>query len=210
MRLIDRTGQRYGRLVVLERGPKPNSPKDTNARWLCQCDCGKTTVAYGQDLKRGKVVSCGCWNEEKRTKHGMYATHVNSVWRQMLDRCRNPKNPRYADYGGRGISVCERWHDFSNFIADMGDRPKGYTLERINNAAGYSPENCKWATYSEQLNNRRNSRLIEFNGKSQTMAEWAKETGIGWHTLRQRLDRLGWSVERALTEKPKVLKRKES
>lgn len=202
MRLIDRTGQRFGRLVVLERGPKPQSKKDTNARWLCQCDCGKTSIVYGQDLKRGKVVSCGCWNAEKREKHGMSRTHVNGVWRQMLDRCRNPKNPSYSDYGGRGITVSESWQEFENFFADMGDRPKGYTIERIDNNAGYSKENCRWATYSEQLNNRRTSRMIEFNGKSQTIAEWSEETGINWHTLRQRIDRLGWPIERALMTLP--------
>jgi len=203
MRLIDRAGQRFGRLLVIERGPNPPSKKDTNARWLCQCDCGKTSIVYGQDLKRGKVISCGCWNDEKRVKHGMSRTHVNGVWRQMLDRCRNPRNLSYADYGGRGISVCDRWLEFSNFIADMGDRPKGYTLERINNELGYSPDNCRWATYTDQLNNRRNSRLIEYMGKTQTLAEWAIETGIGWHTLRSRIDRLGWSIERALTQIPK-------
>jgi hypothetical protein len=121
----------------------------------------------------------------------------------MLDRCRNPKNPSYSDYGGRGISVCDRWLDFSNFVADLGDRPKGYTLERIDNEMGYSPENCRWATYTDQLNNRRNSRLIEYMGKSQTIAEWALETGIGWHTLRARIDRYEWSIERALTTLPK-------
>lgn len=196
MKLIDRTGERYGRLVVIERAP---NAKDTNARWLCQCDCGRTAVAYGMDLKRGKVVSCGCWNAEKRVKHGMSRTHVNAVWRQMRDRCLNPNNPRFGDYGGRGISVCERWGSFENFLADMGDRPRGYQLDRIDNNGNYEPSNCRWATVGQQLNNKRNNRLLTLNGETLTIGEWSQRTGLPWDAIRSRL-RYGWSVERALTE----------
>lgn len=203
MRLIDRTGDRYGRLVVLERAANSANPKDTNARWLCQCDCGKTTVAYGGDLRRGKVVSCGCWNQEKRVKHGFSRSHMKILHSGMQQRCYNTKDANYHNYGARGITVCDRWRGpegLVNFIEDMGDRPAGYTVDRIDNNKGYSPENCRWATYKTQLNNRRNNRVIEFNGEKKTMAEWAESLEMNWFTLRQRIDRYGWSIERALTE----------
>jgi len=199
MKRIDRTGDRYGRLLVLEHVPNAPGAKDTNARWLCQCDCGKTKVVYGQDLKRGKVVSCGCWNDEKRFKHGMSRTHVNAVWRMMLDRCRNPNNQAYKNYGGRGIKVCERWQSFENFLADMGDRPVGYQIDRIDNDGDYEPGNCRWATVEQQLNNTRTNVNLTLNGETHTLAEWSRITGIGWFTLRARL-KYGWSPERTLTE----------
>lgn len=198
MKLTDRIGERYGRLVVVERAAKAANPKDTNARWLCKCDCGKSAVAYGCDLKRGKVVSCGCWNAEKRIKHGMSRTHINGVWRGMLDRCRNPKSREFGNYGGRGIKVCERWNDFSAFFADMGHRPPGYQIDRINNDGNYEPGNCRWATPKQQQNNKRETRMLEFNGKTQSLGYWAVETGIKWDTLRCRL-RYGWSAEKTLT-----------
>lgn len=201
MRLINRVGEVHGRLTVVERAENAG-PNDTNARWLCKCECGTHKVVYGQDLKRGKVVSCGCWNQEKRTKHGMASSRIYSIWRVMLDRCKNPNNPSYADYGGRGIAVSEEWKDFETFYADMGSRPKGYSLDRIDNDKGYSKDNCKWSTYRDQLNNRRNNRMLEFRGEVKTFGEWAVVTGIGWHTIRSRIDRYGWSVERALTERP--------
>lgn len=203
MKVIDRAGQRYERLVVVERAPN-RSDRDTNARWLCQCDCGNTSIAYGQDLQRGKVKSCGCLNAERIKRHGKATSYVYGVWKQMIQRCENPKNPAYHNYGGRGISVCEEWHDFEAFFSDMGDRPKGYSIDRIENDKGYSKENCKWSTMSEQLNNTRRNRMVTLNGRTQTMEQWSQETGIGWHTLRQRIDRLGWPVELALTTPVKV------
>lgn len=198
MKLIDRTGEKYGRLVVVERAARSANPKDANARWLCKCECGKSTVAYGNDLKRGKVVSCGCWNAEKRVTHGMSRTHVNSVWRMMLDRCKNPNNRAYANYGGRGIQVCDRWNDFVTFYTDMGHRPDGYQIDRIDNDGNYEPGNCRWSTPKQQQNNKRDTRILEFNGKIQSLGYWSEETGIKWETLRSRL-RYGWDAERTLT-----------
>jgi len=199
MRLIDRLGQRYDRLVVIERLPA-KSKTDTNARWFCRCDCGRGTVAYGQDLARGKVKSCGCLNAERIMQHGMSHTHVYHVWQAMLQRCENPNAQSYANYGARGISVCPAWHNFEAFFADMGNRPTGYSLERENNDGNYEPENCRWATTVEQANNNRRNRIIVINGQSRTFAQWAKYAGLKWYTLRQRLDVCGWDIERALTE----------
>lgn len=124
----------------------------------------------------------------------------NHTWQQMRRRCQNPTHPRYADYGGRGIGVCERWASFENFLADMGRRPSPtHTLDRINNDGNYEPSNCRWATKREQTLNSRHARMIEFNGRTQCMTDWAAEIGLKTTTLWQRLN-LGWPVERALTE----------
>lgn len=202
MRITDRLGETYGRLKVIERAPN-KSVKDTNARWLCKCECGNECVVYGQDLQRGKQVSCGCYNRERIQSHGMSRTHVNGVWRSMRDRCTNPNNKSYHNYGGRGITVDARWDSFKTFYEDMGERPENYTLERLDNNKGYSKENCKWVTMTDQLNNRRNNHLITHNGVTHTMAEWSKITGIKWDTLRNRIDRYGWSIEKALTTEVK-------
>jgi hypothetical protein len=198
MKLTDRLGQRYGRLLVTERAPN-KSETDTNARWKCLCDCGRETTQYGQDLNKGKVISCGCWNEEKRFKHGLANTPVHRVWIGMRSRCNNPKAREYVNYGGRGIKVCERWDSFENFVADMGVRPEGYSIDRINNDGNYEPSNCRWATTTQQLNNRRVNRVLELNGERKTIGEWSEKLGIGWYTIRSRVDRYGWTIEKALT-----------
>jgi hypothetical protein len=123
------------------------------------------------------------------------------TWRNMKSRCGNPRNARYADYGGRGITVCDRWkNSFENFIADMGLPPSpAHSIERGDNSRGYEPGNCRWATDVEQTNNQRSNVLIEYDGKTQTIAQWARELGINYQTLRQRIQRYGWSVERAFS-----------
>lgn len=202
MRLVDLVGQRFTRLTVIERAPN-KSLADTNARWLCSCDCGKTCIAYGQDLRRGKFKSCGCLNAERIQRHGMARTHVYNVWKQMHQRCENPRSPSFKNYGARGIKVDPAWKDFEVFLRDMGDRPPGYTLERLNNNLGYSKANCGWRTQSHQMNNTRRNRLVTFNGETKTIMQWSVETNIKWYTLRQRIDRLGWSIEKALSTPPK-------
>lgn len=193
--LKDRTGHVYGRLSVVAREPNYRG----NAMWRCICGCGKEVVALGNDLQRGKVKSCGCLNAERIFKHGMSRSRAYRTWKQMLQRCENRNHGSFANYGGRGISVSQEWHDFETFYADMGDPPEGMTLDRSDNNLGYSKENCRWATVREQLNNRRTNHILELNGERKTMAEWSELTGIGWHTLESRL-RYGWSVERTLTE----------
>jgi hypothetical protein len=123
---------------------------------------------------------------------------VYAVWKRMIARCLDPNDRAYSRYGGRGIGVCERWLKFSNFYSDMGDVHKGMTIERIDNEKGYEPGNCKWATWKEQANNKRTSRYLEFQGKRQTVVQWAEEMKLNCFTLYARLS-TGWSVERALT-----------
>jgi hypothetical protein len=125
----------------------------------------------------------------------------------MRQRCLNPKYPRYADHGGRGIKVCDQWASFETFLSDMGERPEGMTLDRIDNDGPYSPENCRWATPSEQARNRRDNRLITLGGKAQCLAAWARELTIPEHVLRHRLNR-GWSDDRALTTPVRAYARK--
>lgn len=203
----DLAGQRFGRLVVLyDTGER----KSRNVVWRCKCDCGNEVDVAGYSLTSGNTTSCGCYNRERsveaNTVHGMNRQGerhpVYAAWSRMLQRCENPNNKRYKDYGGRGIRVCEEWHDAKVFIEwalSHGWR-EGLSIDRIDNNGNYEPGNCRWATLREQARNKRSNRLITFNGKTQSLAAWAEEMGINSSALRYRIYQLHWSVERALTE----------
>lgn len=197
MRKLDLTGQRFNRLVALERaGKRGRAPL-----YKCHCDCGSITIARGWDLKTGNTTSCGCWRNEQHTTHG-HSTNGQSreyaIWHAMRQRCSNKKCTGYKNYGARGITVCDRWLSFENFIADMGLRPgPHYSLDRIDNSKGYSPENCRWATKREQVNNTRVNRRVTIKGRTLTATEWAREVGISPYVFRSRLN-IGWHPERAL------------
>ncbi len=184
-----------GRLTVVSRGPNDgNSP-----RWHCRCDCGSERLIYGGHLRRANQQSCGCARREKNTKHGLSNRHsAYQAWVAMMGRCYNSQSKAYANYGGRGIRVCDRWHDPVQFCSDMGPRPSAeHSIDRIDNDGNYEPENCRWATKKQQMNNRRVSRKITHNGQTRTVAKWAADLGIGWHIIAQRISR-GWTTKEAI------------
>ena len=199
--IINEVGNKHGRLTVLRRAEKN---KHNEATWVCECDCGNVIEAIGSHLRSGNTKSCGCIGREKiieRNKtHGLSHFLLYKTWTGMKQRCYNENSKVYKYYGGRGIKVCDRWlNSFENFYEDMENKPKGMTIDRIDNDGNYEPGNCRWATKEQQSNNTSSNRLLNFNGRTQTMFLWAKELGLKYSTLRSRLNLYGWSVEKALT-----------
>ena len=193
--LIDLRGELFGRLTVLER----TSDRSHGAQWICKCDCGAQTVVLSYNLRSGHTRSCGCFSRERSTDHGYYGTRTYEVWFRMKSRCDDKKSPQYPDYGGRGIAYDPRWTSFEAFLEDMGERPPGLSIDRMDNDGNYTKENCRWATQKEQSRNKRNNRRITFNGRTQCLTDWAKELGFKTSTLLARLEELRWPIEKALT-----------
>ena len=201
----DLTGKVFTRLTVLEyvgRGP------NWNAQWACRCVCGNEIIALGTTLTGGRKKSCGCLPRElssaRQKTHGQGGSPTYNSWHDMMRRCYVSHNKTFPNYGGRGISVCERWHMFENFLEDMGERPSDKTLERTDNDGDYCPENCVWADKITQMNNTRANRLITFNGKTQSLAMWARELHLNYGALKARITKYCWPVERAFTEPLRV------
>lgn len=175
----DLTGQKFNRWTVLSRG----TYKAGKIHWLCRCDCGTEGLVNTQNLKNGASKSCGCLSVEsvirRETTHGMSGYSEYKIWQMMKNRCSNTRDSHFHRYGGRGIAVCDRWeNDFAAFYADMGPRPRGLTIERINNDGNYEPGNCRWATNKEQAHNKANNRRLTAFGKTQILIEWERESGI--------------------------------
>lgn len=192
VRRRDLTGQRFGRLTVLAFH---SVDKSRNVRWACRCDCGVEKVIQKAALVSGSQISCGCAKREHLLS--MTTTHGQSVvgsgayksWREMHQRCRNRNRPMSRHYCDRGIEIDRRWFDFEEFHADMGERPEGLTLERIDNDGPYSKSNCRWATMAEQNRNKRSNRIAVIDGRSMIVMDWCKERGIPHSRVYNRIHR---------------------
>ena len=191
-KFIDITGQKFGRLEVVRFSGKT---KHRHSIWLCNCDCGNTLTVEKPALVSGKTRSCGCLHDEQSAAngragatHNMSKTPTYRTWSALIQRCTNAGNDSFASYGGRGIKVCDRWlESFENFLADMGEKPEGMSLDRINVDGSYTPKNCRWATAEEQANNRRNNRRFDCDGESLTVAQIAKRFAVDEAKLRRKL-----------------------
>lgn len=195
--LVEMAGERFGRLVVLAR----NGSIGKHVAWSCRCDCGNMVVVSGRDMRVGATKSCGCFQKEatsiRATTHGHTKGKLPSPeyysWGAMHSRYKD-----HINYSERGITVCDRWKVFENFLADMGPRPVGnYSIERIDNDGNYEPGNCKWATDTEQLRNTRQNLLVEFNGRIMPLSEAAENSSLRYPTIWQRV-RSGWPIHLAL------------
>lgn len=191
-RMVDLTGQKFGRLAVLER----TGSKYGKVQWKCRCDCGNEVVVSGSNLKCGNTKSCGCYNKERKSevhkKHGMRKSRLYSIWVNMRDRCYREKSIKYHSYGAKGIAVCNEWlgaDGFENFA--KWAVPNGYadnlTLDRIDGTKGYSPDNCRWVTYKKQANNTKANIMIEHNGETHTMHEWSDILGLNYQRFHRAL-----------------------
>jgi hypothetical protein len=198
---IDLSNRTFGRLRVMEPAGKN---RHGAYLWKCSCECGTEKVLTTSNLVHGNIISCGCKQAENRFKHGhakrgQTRSPEYSSWSKMLNRCSDPNHRMWKRYGGRGITVCERWNSFKLFLEDMGPMPAPkFTIERINNDGNYEPGNCRWATRKEQGNNRYTNRLLTHDGKTLTIMQWAEVTGIRFGVIWDGLDR-GWPVAEALT-----------
>ncbi len=196
-------GNRFGKLVVVA---ECGTDKWHNRLFTCKCDCGGESVVAGCLLRNGNTKSCGCLKrsvlgDSSRT-HGARKTRAYYSWWNMKSRCERPNSKYFADYGGRGIKICDRWNSFDNFLSDMGQPAEGETLERVNNDLGYSPDNCRWVDRKTQANNRRSSVFYEVYGARKTLQQWADLAGISRTTISARI-KAGWDIDRAILT-PKV------
>lgn len=174
---------------------------------LCRCECGSTKSVVAIDIKRGKTKSCGCLQSESTRKrsltHGLSYHPLYTTWKNMMERCYVASDPAYPHYGGRGIYVVAEWHSIETFIEDMSPKPQGLSLDRIDNDGPYCKDNCRWATQTEQIRNRRTTHMLTAFGETKSSGEWAEDPRcmVAWDTMSRRIRR-GWSVEDAISTPP--------
>lgn len=196
-------GQKFTRLLVVADA---GNDRHNKRQWLCECDCGLLSIVCGSVLKKGATKSCGCFDRESTAERNRLLkrkfTHdevkSRAVWKAMMRRCYEASETGYHNYGGAGIVVCELWHDFKNFYADMGAPQDGMSIDRIDPSGSYSPENCRWATRQEQNRNKKFHIYLEHNGEKKLLVEWAEELGVEESALRTRKN-MGWTDEAILT-----------
>lgn len=197
---LELSGQKFGNWLVLEKGDL--GPRG-EIYWSCRCDCGVIRDCRASLLRSGQTTNCGC----QRGTHRMTKTKTYKSWDSMRQRCNNPNSPDYSRYGGKGIKVCERWQaSFENFLSDVGERPEGKSLDRIDNSRGYEPSNCRWATASEQQLNKASNWNFLYHGKTRSIVQLSNASGVPIKVLRWRLEHF-WEINRAV-ETPLRTKRK--
>ena len=203
-RRIPMIGRSFGRLKVIKAAGRN---RGNSLTYECLCSCGNSKVVVGDKLRSGHTRSCGCLNadrvRERSTKHGATNTPTYRIWRGMISRCTNSNLKAFPRYGGRGIQVCDRWRIYENFLADMGERPDGLELDRINNNGHYEPSNCRWASRQENCNNRRNNVIVHAFEEAHNLAQWSVITGVNKTVIRERLLR-GWAPEDAVLRPTKA------
>lgn len=196
-KIIDLTGNKYGKLTVL--GIASRNP----LKWKCICDCGNTTEVGSSNLKRGQVTTCGCSHRRGNPTHGQCYTRVYKIYAKILRRCYKEYDPAYKNYGGRGITMCDEWRNsfvaFSEWAYSHG-YSDDLSIDRIDNNKGYSPDNCRWATTYEQANNTRKNRVYTMNGETKTLSQWCRDYNAPYNRIHARLN-AGWSFEEAITTK---------
>ena len=212
-KIKDLTGQRFGKLVVIEYA---GTDKNHSHMWKCKCDCGQYVVTRGSRLIHGNAKSCGCLKHVSHRKGKTFISHedrtLKSILTGMKTRCNNPNSPHYKYYGGRGITVCEEWQHvdkFREWAYNNGYKP-GLTIDRIDVNGNYEPSNCRWVTMQEQSYNRTDNHLITYKGETKCLVEWANQLGIPYDTLRVRINKLHWSIEKTLTTPARKLNRKKN
>lgn len=200
-KFIDLTGQKFGYWTVIERATNNNKGE---ARWLCRCECGALKVVLGSSLRRGLSTNCGCKRLEKfkksNTKHGKRQHPLYVVWVDIKRRCLNKNDSAYVYYGGRSITICNEWIDnFENFYnwSIKNGYKKGLSIDRIDTNGNYEPKNCRWTNAKTQARNRRNNFNITYNGQTKCLSEWSEILGINRGTLKSRILRSKWSIEKA-------------
>lgn len=203
MRKQDKSGKRYGNLVVVKEAYKDKRYGKTRIVWECICDCGNTCNILGERLSSGNTKSCGCLKPKKcgNYKHGKKYTRLYNIWQGMKGRCCNSNHTSYMYYGGKGIKIFGEWiNDFQTFHdwAISAGYNDSLTIDRINSDGNYEPSNCRWVSMADQANNTSNNRLITANGKTQTLTKWSQETGINITTLSSRIKSLNWDAEKAM------------
>lgn len=194
-------GKRFGRLTVIEQVTPTTKWR---RRWKCVCVCGGFKNVDTNPLMNGRTQSCGCLHKEAtkkaKTTHGMTGSPYYKRWRNMMNRCHNPNDAAYRHYGARGIKVCKRWHDIRKFYGDMGHpTAEKNEIERLNNDGDYCPKNCIWANDKTQVRNRRNTRRVSFDGKEMPLIELCEAFGVSIKVVKQRIDKLGWGLQEALS-----------
>jgi len=195
---IDLTGRTFGNLTAVGYEKTRNEKGRNRGKWTCGCTCGGFRKVSSQRLRSGHTTHCGCKYPRTIAKVSVSRNSAEyRTWVQIRQRCYNKKHKNYLQYGGRGIIVCARWHEFKNFYEDMGPRPAGLTIDRIESNGNYEPGNCRWADMTTQNNNSSNCRWITFNGETLTLTGWANRLGIGLASLTERIQR--WTLEKALT-----------